>query len=61
MNCSNTLDNERIVFRNGALKEYLNLRNNTIKCTYTNAFFLFYYITLDNILLSVVLVLHVSA
>jgi len=32
VNCSNILDNERIVFGNGALKEYLSLR------TYTNAF-----------------------
>jgi len=38
VNCGNALDNERIVFRNGALKEYLNLRNNTTNCTYTNAF-----------------------
>jgi hypothetical protein len=35
---SNTLNNERIMYRNGALKDYLNLPNDTYKCTYTSAF-----------------------
>jgi len=57
-NYNNTLENERIMFRND---EYLNLHNNTNKYTTKMHLLVLLHNFLDSILLSIVLVLHVSA